>query len=94
MCWQDHHSGLCCRYQARRNWLNWALFADVRRRFAFFARGLMAVKSIAVPGAIAQIAVATLLGMALSAVLGWSLMTGIVFGLCFSTASTVVLLHT
>lgn len=38
----------------------------------------MAVKSIAIPGAVAQIAVATLLGMALSAVLGWSLMTGIV----------------
>jgi diguanylate cyclase (GGDEF)-like protein len=37
--------------------------------------------------------VATLLGMALSAVLGWSLMTGIVFGLCLSTASTVVLLR-
>lgn len=53
----------------------------------------MAVKSIAIPGAIAQIAVATLLGMALSAVLGWSLMTGIVFGLCLSTASTVVLLR-
>lgn len=53
----------------------------------------MAVKAIAIPGAIAQIAVATLLGMALSAVLGWSLMTGIVFGLCLSTASTVVLLR-
>jgi CPA2 family monovalent cation:H+ antiporter-2 len=53
----------------------------------------MAVKSIAIPGAIAQIAVATLLGMALSAALGWSLMTGIVFGLCLSTASTVVLLR-
>ncbi|WP_181941512.1 cation:proton antiporter domain-containing protein, partial [Klebsiella pneumoniae] len=35
----------------------------------------------------------TLLGMALSAMLGWSLMTGIVFGLCLSTASTVVLLR-
>ena len=32
----------------------------------------------------------SLLGMALSALLGWSLMTGIVFGLCLSTASTVV----
>lgn len=53
----------------------------------------MAVKSIAIPGAIAQIAVATLLGMALSAVMGWSLMVGIVFGLCLSTASTVVLLR-
>jgi CPA2 family monovalent cation:H+ antiporter-2 len=56
----------------------------------FSLKDLMAVKSIAIPGAIAQIGVATLLGMALSAVLGWSLMTGIVFGLCLSTASTVV----
>ncbi len=48
----------------------------------FSLKDLMAVKSIAIPGAIAQIAVATLLGMALSAALGWSLMTGIVFGLC------------
>ena len=59
----------------------------------FSLKDLMAVKSIAIPGAIAQIAVATLLGMALSAALGWSLMTGIVFGLCLSTASTVVLLR-
>lgn len=58
----------------------------------FSLKDLMAVKAIAIPGAIAQIAVATLLGMAL-AVLGWSLMTGIVFGLCLSTASTVVLLR-
>lgn len=59
----------------------------------FSLKDLMAVKSIAIPGAIAQIAVATLLGMALSAVMGWSLMVGIVFGLCLSTASTVVLLR-
>ena len=59
----------------------------------FSLKDLMAVKSIAIPGAIAQIAVATLLGMALSAMLGWPLMTGIVFGLCLSTASTVVLLR-
>ncbi len=59
----------------------------------FSLKDLMAVKAIAIPCAIAQIAVATLLGMALSAVLGWSLMTGIVFGLCLSTASTVVLLR-
>ena len=59
----------------------------------FSLKDLMAVKKIAIPGAIAQIAVATLLGMGLSAMLGWSLMTGIVFGLCLSTASTVVLLR-
>lgn len=59
----------------------------------FSLKDLMAVKTIAIPGAILQIAVATLLGMGLAAVLGWSVMTGIVFGLCLSTASTVVLLR-
>lgn len=59
----------------------------------FSLKDLMAVKAIAIPGAIAQITVATLMGIALSAMMGWSLMTGIVFGLCLSTASTVVLLR-
>ncbi|MGK3142665.1 YbaL family putative K(+) efflux transporter [Pantoea sp. C2G6] len=59
----------------------------------FSLKDLMSVKSIAIPGAIAQIAVATLLGMGLSWTLGWSWMTGLVFGLCLSTASTVVLLR-
>lgn len=59
----------------------------------FSLKDLMSVKGIAIPGAIAQIAVATLLGMGLSHLLGWSLMTGLVFGLCLSTASTVVLLR-
>ncbi|MBA2815319.1 YbaL family putative K(+) efflux transporter [Candidatus Pantoea persica] len=59
----------------------------------FSLKDLMSVKSIAIPGAVAQIVVATLLGMGLSAWLGWSLMTGLVFGLCLSTASTVVLLR-
>ena len=59
----------------------------------FSLKDLMAVKSIAIPGAIAQIAVATLLGMGLSWAMGWSMLTGLVFGLCLSTASTVVLLR-
>ncbi|OCQ51554.1 Inner membrane protein YbaL [Photorhabdus australis subsp. thailandensis] len=59
----------------------------------FSLKDLLAVKSIAIPGAIAQILVATLLGMGLSAILGWELFSGIVFGLCLSTASTVVLLR-
>ncbi|MDC9613553.1 YbaL family putative K(+) efflux transporter [Xenorhabdus khoisanae] len=59
----------------------------------FSLKDLLAVKSIAIPGAIAQIAVATLLGTGLSALLGWGLSSGIVFGLCLSTASTVVLLR-
>ncbi|MGE4757110.1 YbaL family putative K(+) efflux transporter [Yersinia enterocolitica] len=59
----------------------------------FSLKDLLAVKAIAIPGAVAQIAVATLLGMGLSHLLGWDLMTGFVFGLCLSTASTVVLLR-
>ncbi|WP_174849854.1 YbaL family putative K(+) efflux transporter [Yersinia artesiana] len=59
----------------------------------FSLKDLLAVKAIAIPGAVAQIAVATLLGMGLSHLLGWDWMTGFVFGLCLSTASTVVLLR-
>ncbi|MGE4753154.1 YbaL family putative K(+) efflux transporter [Yersinia enterocolitica] len=59
----------------------------------FSLKDLLAVKAIAIPGAVAQIAVATLLGMGLSHLLGWDLITGFVFGLCLSTASTVVLLR-
>ncbi|AWK14541.1 YbaL family putative K(+) efflux transporter [Candidatus Fukatsuia symbiotica] len=59
----------------------------------FSLKDLLAVKSIAIPGAIAQIIVATLLGVGLSHLLGWEPMTGLVFGLCLSTASTVVLLR-
>ena len=54
---------------------------------------LMAVKRIAVPGAVVQIAVATLLGMAVSTMWGWDVGAAIVFGLCLSVASTVVLLR-
>jgi CPA2 family monovalent cation:H+ antiporter-2 len=53
---------------------------------------LWSVRRIAVPGAVAQIAVATLLGMALTALWGWSPGEGLVFGLALSVASTVVLL--
>ncbi|KGD75222.1 cation:proton antiport protein [Tatumella morbirosei] len=59
----------------------------------FSLKDLMSVKGIAIPGAIAQIFVATLLGLGLALALGWNLMTGLVFGLCLSTASTVVLLR-
>ncbi|HTI86763.1 MAG TPA: YbaL family putative K(+) efflux transporter [Alphaproteobacteria bacterium] len=54
---------------------------------------LMSVKAIAVPGAIAQIAAATLLGMGLAWSMGWSPSAGFMFGLALSTASTVVLLR-
>ncbi|MBO9377315.1 Kef family K(+) transporter [Sphingomonas histidinilytica] len=59
----------------------------------FSVRDLMAVRKIAIPGAVTQIAVATLMGMGLAALLGWSLAGGIVFGLALSVASTVVLLR-
>jgi CPA2 family monovalent cation:H+ antiporter-2 len=59
----------------------------------FSLKDLLSVWRIAVPGAIVQICVATLMGLGLSALLGWSLMSGIVFGLALSVASTVVLLR-
>jgi len=59
----------------------------------FSPRELLAVKGIAIPGALGQIAAATLLGMGLAWLFGWSLGAGIVFGLALSVASTVVLLR-
>ncbi|MDQ3492698.1 MAG: cation:proton antiporter, partial [Chloroflexota bacterium] len=59
----------------------------------FSFRDLLAVRSIAVPGAIGQVAVATLLGVLLGLGLGWGLGGGLVLGLAVSVASTVVLLR-
>ena len=59
----------------------------------FSLEDLLAVHRIALPGAIVQIVVATLLGIAVTALWGWSLAAGIVFGLALSVASTVVLLR-
>ena len=59
----------------------------------FSLRDLMAVKNIAVPGAVVQIATATAMGTGLALWLGWSLAAGIIFGLALSVASTVVLLR-
>ncbi len=67
------------------------LMFGVGLHFSF--KELMEVKNIAVPGAVVQIAVATLLGMALSWALGWTLGAGLVFGLALSVASTVVLIR-
>src|SRR5436309_7430654 len=60
----------------------------------FSMRELLSVRAIAVPGAIAQIAVATALGVGLARLLGWPLGVGIVFGAALSVASTVVVLRT
>ncbi|KEQ53431.1 YbaL family putative K(+) efflux transporter [Sphingobium chlorophenolicum] len=59
----------------------------------FSLRDLLSVKNIAVPGAIGQITVATLMGMGLAYYMGWPVMGGLVFGLALSVASTVVLLR-
>jgi len=59
----------------------------------FSLKDLMAVRKIAVPGAIAQMAVATALGAGLAHLLGWDIGAGLVFGLALSVASTVVLLR-
>lgn len=53
---------------------------------------LLAVRRIALPGAIVQIAVATALGALVASLWGWSLGAGLVFGLALSVASTVVLI--
>ena len=54
---------------------------------------LMAVRRIALPGAIVQIAVATALGAGVAVYWGWSLAASLVFGLALSVASTVVLIR-
>jgi monovalent cation:H+ antiporter-2, CPA2 family len=54
---------------------------------------LLAVRGIAIPGAIGQILVATLLGAGLGVALGWGVAGGVVLGLAVSVASTVVLLR-
>ncbi len=54
---------------------------------------LLAVRKIALPGAIVQMAVATLLGVGLATWWGWDLGGALVFGLALSVASTVVLLR-
>jgi CPA2 family monovalent cation:H+ antiporter-2 len=59
----------------------------------FHLKELMAVRRVALPGALAQIAVATALGALAAAAWGWSWTTGIVFGVAISVASTVVLIR-
>jgi CPA2 family monovalent cation:H+ antiporter-2 len=58
----------------------------------FSLHDLLAVKRIALPGAVVQMGIATLLGMGLAMSWGWTPGQGLVFGLSLSCASTVVLL--
>src|SRR5262249_49396026 len=57
----------------------------------FQLNDLLAVRRIAVPGAIAQSLVATTLGAVTAWAFGWGWMSGMVYGLALSVASTVVL---
>lgn len=59
----------------------------------FSLNDLLAVRRIALPGAIVQIVVATTFGAMVAVSWGWNLGVGIVFGVALSTASTVVLLR-
>jgi CPA2 family monovalent cation:H+ antiporter-2 len=54
---------------------------------------LLAVRKVAVPGALVQIGAATLMGMGLALTWGWSIAASLVFGIALSVASTVVLLR-
>lgn len=57
----------------------------------FHLEDLVAVRRVAIPGALVQILAAAALGTGVGVIYGWSLDTSIVFGLCVSVASTVVL---
>ncbi|MBS0558783.1 MAG: cation:proton antiporter [Proteobacteria bacterium] len=59
----------------------------------FSLRDLLAVRNVALPGALIQTALVTVLGLALGAVWGWSIGGGLVLGLALAVASTVVLLR-
>ncbi|ACT51997.1 YbaL family putative K(+) efflux transporter [Methylovorus glucosotrophus] len=58
----------------------------------FSIADLMAVKRIALPGAVVQMTLATVLGASVAYWWGWTLGEGLIFGLALSCASTVVLL--
>ena len=59
----------------------------------FSLKDLASVARIAIPGALIQIALASVMGAGLARLLGWSWTAGFVFGLALSVASTVVLVR-
>ena len=59
---------------------------------SFSPRDLMAVRGIAVPGALVQMALGGALGWGLGLAMGWPMGGSVVFGLALSVASTVVVL--
>jgi CPA2 family monovalent cation:H+ antiporter-2 len=60
----------------------------------FSLKDLLAVRSIAIPGALGQSTAATIACTGLAVALGWSWQTGLILGVAVSVASTVVLLRT
>ena len=67
------------------------LMFGVGLHFSF--QDLLAVRRIALPGAVVQMAVATALGVGVALAWGWTWGEGLVFGLALSVASTVVLIR-
>lgn len=59
----------------------------------FSLKDLWSVRRIAIPGALFQMISATLIGLAITQIWGWSITAGLVLGLAISIASTVVLLR-
>src|SRR5688572_21876076 len=59
----------------------------------FHLKDLLAVRTVAVPGALGQSLVATLLGLAVAASFGWPVRSGLVLGMAMAVASTVVLMR-
>ena len=59
----------------------------------FSLADLLSVRKIAIPGAVGQMALVTLLGLGVGYAMGWPIGAGIIFGLALSVASTVVVLR-
>jgi CPA2 family monovalent cation:H+ antiporter-2 len=59
----------------------------------FHLGDLLAVRSVAVPGAVGQSLVATVLGVAVAMMFGWTVKDGLVLGMAMAVASTVVLIR-
>src|SRR6476620_3185376 len=58
----------------------------------FHLKDLLAVRNVAVPGAVGQSLIATLLGVAVAAAFGMPAKSGLVLGMALAVASTVVLM--
>ncbi len=59
----------------------------------FSLNDLLSVRKIAIPGAVGQMALVTMLGLIVTQAIGWPIGAGVVFGLALSVASTVVVLR-